>query len=147
MFVVPPRRGWLAAALALAAGCLGQVSDGSGGGSDGGGGGGAGADARALPDGYPDSYDMNDLMSDGAVRVGNDISVAQVQDFLAMEGSYLAGYTDPVSGDSGAQLVVERSQAHTVNPIYMLARIQTESSLVTSGSDAYLDQATGCGCP
>ena len=125
------------------AGCTGQIETGAArpdGGAD-------LPDARPLPDGYPDSYDVNLLMTDADITVGNDISAAQVQEFLAQQGSFLAGYADPVSGDSAAALIAARSQAHAISPLYLLARIQTESSLITSGTDAYLDQATGCGCP
>ncbi|MFY0581328.1 hypothetical protein ACN28S_50100 [Cystobacter fuscus] len=44
-------------------------------------------------------------------------------------------------------LIVERSKAVGINPLYMLARIQTESSLITSGTSTNLAKATGCGCP
>ena len=63
------------------------------------------------------------------------------------KGSYLTGYTDPLSGDTAAEIIVNRSHAYGVSPLYMIARIQTESSLISSGTDASLDKATGCGCP
>lgn len=106
-----------------------------------------GADARPKPDDYPRSYDVHRLLDDDQILGGERITVAEVQDFLAMKGSYLAGYTDPVSGLDGATIIVERSHSYGVNPLYMIARIQTESSLITSGTADHLEAATGCGCP
>ena len=108
----------------------------------------AGADARVLdPDNYPRSFHQDDLLLDDDIFGGDDISVAQVQDFLEQQGSFLFMFSDELSGETAAQIIVLRSQAYGVNPLYMLARIQTESSLITSGSSMYLAQATGCGCP
>jgi hypothetical protein len=92
-------------------------------------------------------FDMNRLMADEDLTGHQWITAAQVQGFLTAKGSYLARYTDPAFGKTAAVLIVERSKAHHISPLYMLARIETESSLVQSGSSAYLRQATGCGCP
>jgi MYXO-CTERM domain-containing protein len=92
-------------------------------------------------------YDANALVSDDDVRGGSTITVAEVQAFLQAKGSFLAGYTDPAYQQTAAQLIVERSIASGISPLYTLARIQTESSLIESGSDSYLDAATGCACP
>jgi hypothetical protein len=92
-------------------------------------------------------YDMHRLLEDADIRGGQWITPAQVQQFLQQKGSYLAGYTDPAWGKTAATLIVERSKAYTISPLYMLARIQTESSLVTSGTSTNLAKATGCGCP
>jgi hypothetical protein len=92
-------------------------------------------------------YDMNRLLEDADIRGGQWITTAQVQQFLQQKGSYLAGYTDPAWGKTAAALIVERSKAYTISPLYMLARIQTESSLITSGTSTNLAKATGCGCP
>lgn len=102
---------------------------------------------RPKPDEVPATYDKNHLLDDDQIFGGEHISIAQMQDFLEVSGSYLAGYTDPVSGDTAAAIIVERSRAYGVSPLYMVARIQTESSLITSGTADYLEQATGCGCP
>jgi hypothetical protein len=92
-------------------------------------------------------YDMHRLLEDADIRGGQWITTAQVQQFLQQKGSYLAGYTDPAWGKTAAALIVERSKAYSISPLYMLARIQTESSLVTSGTSTNLAKATGCGCP
>jgi hypothetical protein len=93
-------------------------------------------------------YDMHRLLEDSDITGGQWITVTQVQQFLTQKGSYLATYKDPAwSNKTAAALIVERSKAYTISPLYMLARIQTESSLITSGTSANLDKATGCGCP
>ncbi|PTL81202.1 hypothetical protein [Vitiosangium sp. GDMCC 1.1324] len=92
-------------------------------------------------------YDMHRLLEDADITGGQWITTAQVQAFLQQKGSYLATYTDPAWGKTAAALIVERSKAYTISPLYMLARIQTESSLITSGTSTNLAKATGCGCP
>ena len=93
-------------------------------------------------------YDMNRLLEDTDITGGQTITPAQVQSFLQQKGSYLATYKDPAwSNKTAATLIVERSKAYTISPLYMLARIQTESSLITSGTSTNLAKATGCGCP
>ncbi len=93
-------------------------------------------------------YDMHRLMEDADINGGQWITTAQVQAFLQQNGSYLATYRDPAWGNkTAAALIVERSKAYSISPLYMLARIQTESSLVQSGTSTNLSKATGCGCP
>ncbi|RKH37152.1 hypothetical protein [Corallococcus llansteffanensis] len=92
-------------------------------------------------------YDMHRLLEDSDVTGGQAITPANVQAFLQQQGSYLAGYTDPAYGKTAATLIVERSRASNISPLYMLARIQGESSLIQSGTSTNLSKATGCGCP
>ncbi|MDC0710599.1 hypothetical protein POL68_19130 [Stigmatella sp. ncwal1] len=92
-------------------------------------------------------YDMHRLLEDADISGGQWITTAQVQQFLQQKGSYLANYTDPTWGKKASALIVERSGAYGISPLYMLARIQTESSLITSGTSTNLAKATGCGCP
>ncbi|MFE8602496.1 hypothetical protein [Archangium violaceum] len=93
-------------------------------------------------------YDMHRLLEDTDITGGQWITVAQVQAFLQQKGSYLATYKDPAwSNKTAATLIVEQSKLQTISPLYMLARIQTESSLITSGTSTNLAKATGCGCP
>ena len=94
------------------------------------------------------TYDMHRLMEDGDLTGGSGITPDQVQQFLQQNGSYLAGYRDPVWGNkTAATLIVERSRAHGISPLYMLSRIQIESGLIQSGTSTNLSKATGCGCP
>ncbi|MBZ4416279.1 hypothetical protein [Myxococcus sp. RHSTA-1-4] len=93
-------------------------------------------------------YDMHRLMEDADIIGGQWITTAQVQAFLQQYNSYLATYKDPAWGNkTAAALIVERSRAYSISPLYMLARIQVESSLVQSGTSNNLSKATGCGCP
>ena len=93
------------------------------------------------------TLDMHNLMSDADMAGFHWITAAQVQSFLSAKSSYLAGYTDPQWGKSAATLIVERSRAYGINPIYILARIETESGLVRSRTSKNLAKATGCACP
>jgi hypothetical protein len=87
----------------------------------------------------------NLLANDADIEGHQDVTVAQVQAFLEQKGSALANYSE--GGETAASLIVARSRAEKVSPIYMLARIETESGLVRSGTLANLRSATGCGCP
>src|SRR5688500_15998832 len=67
------------------------------------------------------THDMHRLMEDGELTGGGGITPAQVQQFLQQKGSYLAGYRDPAWGNkTAATLIVERSLAHGISPLYML---------------------------
>ncbi|MCE9673268.1 hypothetical protein LY474_36220 [Myxococcus stipitatus] len=93
-------------------------------------------------------YDMHRLLEDSHLLGHQWVTAAQVQAFLVQQGSYLATYKDPAfSNKTAATLIVERSTAYGISPVYMLARIQVESSLVQSGTSTNLAKATGCGCP
>ncbi|MCY1000846.1 hypothetical protein OWM54_27215 [Myxococcus sp. MISCRS1] len=93
-------------------------------------------------------YDMHRLLEDDNLLGHQWITTEQVQAFLTQQGSYLATYRDPAfSNKTAAALIVERSKAFGISPLYMLARIQVESSLVQSGTSNNLSKATGCGCP
>ncbi|WP_375765524.1 LGFP repeat-containing protein [Archangium gephyra] len=94
------------------------------------------------------THDMHRLMEDADLTGGASITPEQVQQFLQQKGSYLAGYRDPVwSNKTAATLIVERSRAYSISPLYILARIQIESGLIQSGTSNNLAKATGCGCP
>ena len=95
----------------------------------------------------PGSVDMNRLLEDDHVTGGQWIGEDDMQAFLESKGSGLAGYSDPTTGESAASILVERSKEQGLNPVYTLARVQTESSLITSGGLDNVDQATGCACP
>jgi hypothetical protein len=92
-------------------------------------------------------FDVHRLLEDGDI-LGEDLDAAQVQRLLDGYGSYLASYRDPAfPGQSAASIIVDEGRAAGVSPLYLLARIQIESSLVQSRSSRNLAQATGCGCP
>jgi hypothetical protein len=87
----------------------------------------------------------NRLVEDSAIEGHQDVTAAQVQAFLQKKGSKLASYKEGKL--TAAEMIVNRSKAEKISPIYMLARIETESGLVSSGTFANLLSATGCGCP
>ena len=91
---------------------------------------------------------MHNLMNDGDITGGDNVTVADVQAFLNKKGGLLKSYRDPAfDNQSAARLIVEQSKRWNISPVYMLARIQTESSLVSGGSASNIPKATGCGCP
>ncbi|MCS6912461.1 MAG: hypothetical protein RMK29_10905 [Myxococcales bacterium] len=92
--------------------------------------------------------DMHHLLRDADLTEGGHITVQQVQDFLQRKGGLLARYRDPEAGGrTAAEIIVEQGRAHRIHPVYLLARIQTESSLVSGHVPARLPRAAGCGCP
>jgi hypothetical protein len=133
----PTRTLLLVASVTVGLGLLGCSGSGSGSSS--------GSSLDGLSGDSP--VEANDVMSNGDLTGAQTVTASQVAAFLASKGSALAGYVDPVSGQTAASLIVTLSQASQISPVYMLARIEGESSLVTSGSLANLDSATGCGCP
>jgi hypothetical protein len=90
--------------------------------------------------------DPNDPMSNAELEGGQAITAAEVQSFLAAKGSALKSYKDS-DGKTAAELIATLSEKSGISPVYMLARIESESGLVTSGSLGNLDSATGCACP
>lgn len=94
------------------------------------------------------TIDMHNLMGDGDIFGGAWVTAAKAQAFLNKRGGLLKSYHDPAfGGRSAADIIVSESRAQGVSPIYMMARIQTESSLISSGTSSHIQQATGCGCP
>jgi hypothetical protein len=96
-------------------------------------------------DALSQKYDIHELMQDDEMRGGTKLSADQIQSFLASKGSYLANYSE--GGRTAATIIADSCKRANISPIYMLARIQTESSLVSSGTSRSLKAATGCACP
>ena len=90
-------------------------------------------------------YDVAALFEDDQVRGGDKLDVARIQSFLQTKGSYLASYSE--GGRTAATIIAESCHHWDISPIYMLARIQIESSLITSGTSRSMKAATGCACP
>lgn len=131
------RRLAVVASLLALAGCLQEVVEDN-----------PGSGTRPLNDeeaALAARYDIHALLEDDEIEGGGDVSAARVQAFLVFKGSALADYED--DGESAAALIVARSRAADIHPLYLLARIQTESSLISSGTLRHIDRATGCGCP
>ncbi len=94
------------------------------------------------------TIDMNNLMADADIFGGAWVTAAKAQAFLNKRGGLLKSYRDPAFGNrTAADIIVAESRAQGVSPIYMMARIQTESSLISGGSSSNISKATGCGCP
>jgi MYXO-CTERM domain-containing protein len=89
--------------------------------------------------------DPDRLLEDSDILGGANITAADVQKFLESKDSYLATYKE--GGSTAAEIIVERCREKGVSPVYMLARIQGESSLVESKTSKNVAKATGCGCP
>lgn len=111
---------------------------------------GCGAVASDDPSAADDSalsekYDVEQLMQDSEMRGGDRLSVARIQAFLETKGSFLATHSE--GGRTAATIVAESCRHWNISPVYMLARIQVESSLITSGTSRSIKAATGCGCP
>lgn len=85
------------------------------------------------------------LLEDENIEGDQHVTTAQVQSFLAKQGSALATYS--AGGRTAAQWIVDESRAQLISPVYLLARLETESGIVRSGTLSKLSQATGCGCP
>jgi hypothetical protein len=92
-----------------------------------------------------DELTANRLLEDDELEGDQSITAAAVQAFLVAKGSALATYIE--SEHSAAELIVTESIAQHISPLYTLARIEGESSLISSGSLENLPTATGCGCP
>jgi hypothetical protein len=93
----------------------------------------------------PGGLDRHHLLDDAELEGDQSVTVAQIQALLADQGSALASYSE--GGRTAAQWIVQESIAQHISPIYMIARIETESSLIRSGSLSKIKQATGCACP
>jgi hypothetical protein len=106
----------------------------------------AGATASALI--HPvamGKINPNHLMDDTDMLGGSSITVAKVQALLASQNSALATLNQ--GGMSAAQIIVSQSQANGISPLYIIARIETESGLIHSTTTRNITSATGCGCP
>jgi hypothetical protein len=105
----------------------------------------------------------NQIISDTEFRAKDTMTEAQIQQFLIDKGSTLANYTIPTNGSvltmigwnwtveakgwSAAKVIYMSAQWYEINPQVLLATLQKESSLVTSGTLVNLGSAMGYGCP
>jgi hypothetical protein len=90
-------------------------------------------------------FDVNRLVEDSDLRGGAGVTVDQVQAFLTSKRSFLATFQE--GGVSAAQIIVDAAHADQISPVYLLARIQGESSLVENPTSRNVAHATGCACP
>ncbi|HEU0035718.1 MAG TPA: hypothetical protein VFQ53_34135 [Kofleriaceae bacterium] len=103
-------------------------------------------------DGVAAVFDMNSVMTDALFTDGTAMTVDDVQAFLETTPygtrSWLASYT--IDGAPVSQAIVDAAQAYGIHPLVLLARMQTETSLVSKTvkpTQRLIDRALGCGCP
>jgi hypothetical protein len=103
-------------------------------------------------DGLPATFNQNNVVDDILLTDATALTVEEVQAFFEKNPygtrSWLAGHQ--AGGVSAAEMVVEAATTHGVNPLILIARMQTETSLVSktsAPSQRTLDRALGCGCP
>ena len=87
----------------------------------------------------------NHLMEDTDMLGGTSITADKVQALLTSQKSALANLSQ--GGQNAAQIIVAQSTANGISPLYIIARIETESGLIHSTTTRNLGSATGCGCP
>lgn len=103
-------------------------------------------------DGVAATFDQNSVLTDVLLEDTSTITVDEVQQFFDRTPygtkSWLAAYTS--DGRSAAQIVVDAASAHSIHPLVLIARMQTETSLVSKPvrpTQRMIDRALGCGCP
>lgn len=89
--------------------------------------------------------DRHRLLEDTDLEGDQDVTAGQIQALLEAEGSALASFSE--GGRTAAQWIVQESTKQGISPVYMVARIETESGLIRSGTLGNLLSATGCACP
>ncbi len=84
------------------------------------------------------------MISDRAYIDTNAMSRNQIQSFLTSKNSVLSR---PVNGKYPADMIYEAAHKYGISPKVLLARLQTEQSLVTktTATQKQLDWALGCG--
>ena len=94
------------------------------------------------------SFNPHKVISDDDLTDYSRMSAAGIQNFLEREGGILATYsTTDVDGVSrtAAEIVYNTSYRYRLNPQFLLATIQKESSLVTGSNSSLLDWVLGYG--
>ncbi len=95
------------------------------------------------------SFNPNFIISDFELEDSSSLSQDAIQRFLEEKGSFLAQFTDVVSGGrkSASQIIFDEAQLYQVSPKVILAMLQKEQSLITSASPSQdqLNWATGFG--
>jgi len=99
------------------------------------------------------------MISNTAFRAKDTMSLTGIQNFLVSKGSALASYsitfdtmigpgdTVNANGMNAATIIYNSAQWYGINPQVLLATLNKESSLVTSGTLTHLNYAMGYACP
>ncbi|MCX4242555.1 hypothetical protein OEB96_18140 [Paraliomyxa miuraensis] len=103
-------------------------------------------------DGVSEVFNQNLVVDDDFFTAANALTPSDIQAFLEHtpynRRSFLAD--EMVGGRKFSEVLVEVAQAHQINPIMLLSRLQVEKSLVAKDSRPSgnsVDFAMGCGCP
>ncbi|MEJ7597061.1 MAG: hypothetical protein WKG01_04050 [Kofleriaceae bacterium] len=103
-------------------------------------------------DGVSAVFNQHLVFTDALFTAGEAMDAQAVQTFFEQSPygnrSWLASHT--VDGVSAAQAVVDAARAHNIHPLVLIARMQTETSLVSKTvqpAQRMIDRALGCGCP
>ncbi len=97
------------------------------------------------------AIDLENLISDSELADYNSMLQTDIKNFLSERGSFLKSYFVDTGADhpiSATELIYRAAQDHRINPRFLLALLEKEQSLVSSGSPSQraLDFATGYGC-
>ncbi|MFA6170914.1 MAG: hypothetical protein WCW77_03850 [Patescibacteria group bacterium] len=118
---------------------------------------------EALAQTIDSNFNPNYIISDLEILDSNSMDQDDIQEFLLLKGSFLAGYkvNSCTSDDllnaaacsgpamTAAQIIYDRAIANSINPKFLLVLLQKEQGLIedSSPSQSQLDWATGYGCP
>ncbi len=102
---------------------------------------GSGDELRRL--GYSNA---NSLFADSDLEGDQLVSAQDVQKVLESQRGPLSTYS--INGRTAAAIIVEESIKNGISPVFMVARIQTETQLITSTKwTSKIPYATSFGCP
>ncbi len=88
----------------------------------------------------------NSLFADSDLEGDQDVSADAVQKVLDGQKGPLGKFT--LKGRTAAQIITEESIKNRISPVFMVARIQTETQLITSAKwTSKIPYATSFGCP
>ncbi|MBP9761088.1 MAG: D-alanyl-D-alanine carboxypeptidase [Candidatus Magasanikbacteria bacterium] len=106
--------------------------------------------AQSSPVLAVDFFDPNFLLSDEELQDKSAMSRADIQAFLNEQGGAIAQLKAPDKDGTdrvAADIIYQASQEHSINPKYLLVKLQKEQSLITAKNptEKQLDGATGYG--
>lgn len=108
--------------------------------------------ALLLPSSTLAAFDQGRVIDDDVFINKGSMSGVAIQNFLAEEGSVLAGYSE--NGRSAASIIYDAAQANRINPQVLLATLQKEQSLLSlrnyntsTDPEGRLRKAMGYACP
>ncbi len=113
----------------------------------------AGLTVLLAPSGVLAAFDANKVIDDDAFTNTSSMSASKIQQFLDDRRSVLAGFVE--GGRSAAGIIYDAAQKNGINPQVLLATLQKEQSLLTTGTSyntstdpsSKLRTAMGYACP